>query len=100
MSAIASALYFKDQGRKFQASWTVFATSLRSHKNLEGGLDEWERLRTLLDNANFVSMQVPQPDIFTYSVCEMPDGLTYRFVFYGSFTVQVWGPALNKEEAV
>ncbi len=62
MRAIASALYFKDQGRKYPADWTVFATSLRSHKDLEVEPDGWERLRTLLDNAQLVSMEVPQPE--------------------------------------
>jgi hypothetical protein len=97
---IASAIYFKDQGRKYPASWTVFATSLKSYKNLEGEPDGWERLRTLLDNAQFDTMHVPQPDIFTYSVCEMPDVLIYRLVFYGGFTVHVWEPVSSKLGAV
>ena len=92
MRPIASATYFKDYGEKYAAEWNVFVTSLKSMEDFAGQPTQWQQFRNLLATMQFVAKSVPQPEIFTYAVNEMPGGIAFEFVFYGGFTIHCFGP--------
>lgn len=92
MEPIANAIYFKDYGRRYENTWTVFVSALKSQEDLAGTLDQWQQFRDLLARISFTAKPVPQPAIFQYGVHEMPDGFVFEFVFYGAFVVHSFGP--------
>ena len=92
MRPIANALYFMERGERYPAEWNVFVTSLKSREDFAGLPSQWQRFRDLLSSIQFLARPVSQPDIFTYAFSEIPGGVVFELVFYGSFTTHCFGP--------
>lgn len=92
MRPIANAIYYSDYGSRYDAEWKVFVTSLKSLEDFTGQVNQWQPFRNLLVTLQFLDRATPHPTIFKYAVHEMPDGLIFKFEFYGSFTIHCFGP--------
>lgn len=89
MTAIAYALYCKDESKQYDGNWGIFSPSLYSSKALlSGGADDWERFRKTLVMVTFSPRPTPQPGVFKYSTWKEADSkLIYKFEFYEGFVV-------------
>jgi hypothetical protein len=100
MRPIANALYFLDYGEQYAAEWNVFVTSLKSREDFAGLPSQGQRFRDLLSSIHFLARPVPQPDIFTYANSEIPGGIVFELVFYGSFTTHCFGPTADQPQTI
>jgi hypothetical protein len=89
MTAIACALYYKDEGKQYDGNWGIFSPSLCSSKALlSGGIDDWEPFRKAMVMVTFSPLPTPQPRVFKYSAWKEGDSkLIYEFEFYEGFVV-------------
>jgi hypothetical protein len=92
VSAIAHALYFRDNKKKHRGSWHVFAPSLGFAPTVcDGKPDPWDGLRRLVESGQYTPMSVPHPEVFSYGVHPMEQGqIIYKFTFYERVVVNAW----------
>ncbi len=92
MEAVASGLFYREEGRRYVGQWQVFSPTLIGANDLAGVPGDWERFRDLMRKIPFGLRAAPEPSVFRYGVHAFNDGLhfAYAFQFYGGFHVYVW----------
>ena len=92
MEAIAYAIYFRENGRRFEGNWEVFSPNLASENDLQGVSDKWSKFRALISAIPFQPKATPKPTVFKYGIHTFDDSghFAYAFLFYGGFSVYVW----------
>ena len=92
VNAIVHALSYRDFGRQYIGQWRVFCATLRSPADVPPeNVAKWDRRRRTLETVPYTSVEVPEPEVFSYGIGRLDDGgFAYRLVFYGGFVVYSW----------
>lgn len=94
MRAVASALYFRDFGERFQFRWTIYnATMLSEGQAFYDMPDPFNpRTRAALRSVPVADRHTNQPEVFKYGVYRRAEHrVIYRLVFYGGVDIYAIG---------
>lgn len=83
MSAIAYAVYFKENGRTFSGNWTIYSPGIE----LDAPARHKETVELVFKSITFNEQPTSNPDAFAYGVSTLGDRVVYRLIFYGGFVV-------------
>jgi hypothetical protein len=92
ISAIASGLFYRAKGQRYEGRWQVFSPTLLGATDLAGNTNAWQEFRCLTNNLPFELRPSPEPSVFRHGVHLFDDGVhfAYALEFYGGFRAYVW----------